>query len=148
MKTLFDPADRRALLARLDDLEAAGTPGWGQMNAPQMICHVRTALRLSLGEGLDRKPTGPLARWPFNWLVIHVLPWPKGKAQSPPELLAAQPGPWEDDLAELRRLIDQFGDRNPRDDWPQSVAFGKISGSAWGVLHYKHLDHHFRQFGI
>ena len=147
MKTLFNAADRTALLGRLDDLNAARPPVWGQMNAHEMICHAGTALRLSLGEGIGRRANGPLARWPLNWLLIYVLPWPKG-AQSPPELLGTQPGTWEGDTAELRRLIDEFGARDPRDDWPQSVAFGKISGSTWGVLQYRHLDHHFRQFGI
>ncbi|MBC7523286.1 MAG: DUF1569 domain-containing protein [Flavobacterium sp.] len=26
--------------------------------------------------------------------------------------------------------------------------FGKMSPSEWGVLFYKHLDHHFKQFGV
>ena len=25
--------------------------------------------------------------------------------------------------------------------------FGTMSGAEWGVLQYKHLDHHLRQFG-
>lgn len=26
--------------------------------------------------------------------------------------------------------------------------FGKMTGEDWGHLMYKHLDHHFRQFGV
>jgi hypothetical protein len=25
--------------------------------------------------------------------------------------------------------------------------FGRMSGAEWGVMQYKHLDHHLRQFG-
>ena len=25
--------------------------------------------------------------------------------------------------------------------------FGKMTGAEWGVLQYKHVDHHLRQFG-
>jgi hypothetical protein len=32
--------------------------------------------------------------------------------------------------------------------WAAHPAFGRMSHRAWGVLGYRHLDHHFRQFGI
>ncbi len=148
MKTLFSQAHRSELLERLANLDPARRPLWGRMTASQMVAHVSTALRLSLGESLDRRPKGVLAYWPVNWLTIYVLPWPKGRAQSPPELLRTEPGDWDADVAGLRRLVDEFGERDPRGRWPESVAFGKISGKTWGVLQYKHLNHHFSQFGI
>lgn len=40
------------------------------------------------------------------------------------------------------------GARGPGAAWPASRVFGRISGSSWGVLEYKHLDHHLRQFGV
>jgi hypothetical protein len=37
----------------------------------------------------------------------------------------------------------------PRDfEWPEHPAFGRMSRRVWGVLGYRHLDHHFRQFGV
>ncbi len=148
MKTLFNETDRRAILERIERLMPRQAPEWGSMSAHRMVCHLGAALRFCLASECPRRARGPLAHPPLNWLVIYVLPWPKGKAQSPPEFLALKPTTWEADVGTLRDLIEQFGARRPTEAWPPSVAFGRMSGRAWGVLHYRHLDHHFRQFGV
>ena len=51
------------------------------------------------------------------------------------------------DVSQLRALVGRFADRGPAGAWPASRVFGRISGRSWGVLQYKHLDHHLRQFG-
>jgi hypothetical protein len=43
---------------------------------------------------------------------------------------------------------ERFSQRGPNAAWPPSKVFGRISGSSWGVLQHKHLDHHLRQFGV
>ena len=58
------------------------------------------------------------------------------------------PTTWEADVDRLRDLIGRFAARGPNASWPPSRAFGRISGRSWGVLQYKHLDHHLRQFGV
>jgi hypothetical protein len=148
MPTLFDPQARRRLQDRLDRLTPEHRPRWGTFTSPQMLCHVADQLRHGLGD-LDAQPLRtPLARAPLNWLVIHLLPWPKGKAQSPPEFLARRPATWTLDVVDLNTLIERFGARSAEADWPDSPVFGRISGASWGVLAYRHLDHHFRQFRV
>lgn len=148
MRTIFDPAARDALLRRIDALEPDQPALWGRMNAPQMVCHLNCALRAALGELEVGPPRGPLSRPPLNWLVIHLLPWPKGKAESPPEFLATQPAAWQEDVRTLRSLLERNAARGPGATWPPSPVFGRISGRSWGVLHHKHVDHHLRQFGV
>jgi hypothetical protein len=118
------------------------------MTAPEMVAHLIAALRAALGDLPIGPPRGPWSRPPLNWLVIYVLPWPKGKTQSPPELLNARPTTWAADGQTLRSLLLQCGERGPRGAWPLSAAFGRLSGRAWGVMMRKHLDHHLRQFGV
>lgn len=113
-----------------------------------MVAHLSCTLRASLGELEVAPPAGPLSRPPLNWLVIYLLPWPKGKAQSPPEFLGTPPANWDAAVAALRSLVEQCAARGPDAAWPPSRVFGRISGQAWGVLHRKHLDHHLRQFGV
>jgi hypothetical protein len=113
-----------------------------------MICHVSCGLRQGLGELETGPPSGPLSHAPLNWLVIHVVPWPKGKAQSPPEFLSTRPTTWDADVGRLHDLITRFAARGPDAPWPASRVFGHISGRSWGALQHKHLDHHFRQFGV
>jgi len=148
MPTVFDETPRRSLLRRFNSLRPEATPLWGKMDAHRMVCHCAVALRLSLHPEGEIRPRGALARWPLNWLVIHVVPWPKGKAEAPRRLLDTEQQSWDEDLASLSSLLRTAGERGADGDWPLNVAFGRISGRDWGALHYKHLDHHLRQFGV
>ena len=147
MGTLFNPHDRQRIVQRLDGLTPDAQPRWGHFGAAQMICHVTTGIGQGLGEVDLGPPRGPLTRWPLNWLLIHIIPFPRG-AQAAPEMLARLPTEWHQDLSILRGMIERFGARGPGGAWPASRIFGRISGRSWGVLQYKHLDYHLRQFGL
>lgn len=147
MSTLFEARDRAAILDRIGVLQPDRAPRWGRFAPAEMVCHVSASLRQALGEYEAKGARGALSVWPLNWLAIHVAPWPKGKTQSPPEFLAVKPTTWDADLDRLRDLVTRFGDRGPGDEWPASPFFGRISGRSWGVLQYRHLDHHLTQFG-
>jgi hypothetical protein len=50
--------------------------------------------------------------------------------------------------ARLAGLVARFCDRGAAEAGKQTHSFlGRMSGEEWGVLMYKHLDHHLRQFG-
>jgi hypothetical protein len=148
MGSLFEQADREAVLGRIARLTPDRKPEWGRFTAPEMVCHVSCGLRQGLGELESDPPSGALSHAPLNWFVIHVLPWPKGKAKSPPEFLTTRPTTWDADVESLRDLVRRFAARGPNAAWPPSRVFGRISGRSWGVLQHKHLDHHLRQFGV
>ncbi len=152
MPTLFDSATLAAVVKRLDGLEVDARPGWGSLTAPQMVCHVADAMLCGLGEVPAAAQPGPMSRWPLNRLVIHVFPWPQGKAESPPEFMqrATQTSPeqFEPELERLRDAFARFAARDAGAAWPDSPAFGKMRAKDWGVLGYKHADHHLRQFGL
>ena len=148
MRSLFNRDIRDAVLARIARLSPTSKPLWGRFTAPEMVCHVSCELREGVGE-LETVPrVGLLTHPPLTWLLIHVLPWPKGSGKSPPEWLATQPTTWNADIAHLRDLIHRFAAMGPAADWPPSRVFGKISGRSWGVLAHKHLDYHLHQFGV
>jgi hypothetical protein len=148
MKTLFDPSDRAALLARFDRLTPDSRPAWGKMNVGQMVCHVSDALRAALGD-LPCAPKKSLLSNPvMRWLVIHHLPWPRGVPTSP-ELLSTPPAAeLESDKQEFRRLAEAFAARGAQGITAVHPAFGDISGKTWGALMHRHVDHHLRQFGV
>ncbi len=102
---------------------------------------------MAFGEITSTPPSGPLSRWPMDYLVIHVLPWPKGKARGPGEAFRTAPGVWAADRAAVVALVQRFAAPDPAGAWPASSIFGNLSGNDWGVLCYRHLDHHLRQFG-
>ena len=148
MGTLFDAHDRGALLARLSRLTPDARPVWGRFTPTEMVCHVSSGIRQGLGEVDLGPPRGLLTRWPLNWLAINVAPFPKHAPAAPEMLGRPSAGTWEADLAELRGAVGRFAARGAGAPWPPSRVFGRISGRTWGVLQYRHLDHHLRQFGL
>ena len=79
-------------------------------------------------------------------MIIYVAPFPKGSPTAP-ELLARAPGDWAHDVADVQALLARAGSARTTDSWPEHPAFGKLSTRAWGVLIYRHMDHHLKQFG-
>ncbi|HEV3050633.1 MAG TPA: DUF1569 domain-containing protein [Longimicrobium sp.] len=146
MPTLFDDAARAGIHARIDRLTADRRPLWGKMNVGQMIVHLTAQLRTGLGELACAPKKTPLDNWLMRRLLIYVLPWPKGTPTAP-ELLAQPSTTWEQDLAALRAAMDRFAARGPGGVWAVHPAFGRLTGRMWGVLAWRHLDHHLRQFG-
>ncbi|HEY2848465.1 MAG TPA: DUF1569 domain-containing protein [Gemmatimonadaceae bacterium] len=145
--TLFHAASRQEIQHRLAQLPPDRTPRWGKLNAPRMVVHVADAMRMAFGE-LEAAPIMAPLRFPvLKQLAIYVLPWPRGSATSP-ELVARAPAAWNSEVVALSALVERFADVPAKGRWARHPLFGSMSGRAWGVLMYRHCDHHFRQFGI
>lgn len=97
----------------------------------------------------DPDRTGPWSprHWPLNKLLIHVLPWPEGKAKGPKESFTTSKTDWQNDVGQLEELLARMAEKAPGEKWPVHPLFGNMSGYDWGVLTYRHFDHHLRQFG-
>jgi hypothetical protein len=145
-KTLFDSGARAELLRRMESIPPDRRPLWGKMSTGQMLAHVNASLAMATGELPTEPKKSPLANPLMRWLVIYVMPWPKGTPTAP-ELLATPPGEWAADLVQFRAQLERAGARSPGGDWPRHPVFGQMKGKHWGVLVHKHLDHHLRQFG-
>ena len=117
------------------------------MNAPQMVAHVIDWMGLIKGEIATAPIRGPLRYSPMKQLVIYWMPWPKG-VRTAPELLGRKADSFEAELDVLREHLRTFGELRSRAEWPDHPAFGRLSTRTWGVLGYRHTDHHFRQFGV
>jgi hypothetical protein len=117
------------------------------MGLNQAVVHMGAQLGIALGE-VVRPPWKGILSNPFvAFLVIRVLPWARprliGESESPPvsrEALSA-------DIKTLIDLIDRVGEKGENAPWAAHPAFGRLSGQTWGVLMYRHLDRHLRQFG-
>lgn len=118
------------------------------MNAHQVVCHLADQLRVALGDIKTQSRPGLLRFRPVRRILVYWLPWPKGKLPTAPEMLTTAPSEWDRDVAALHALIARFATRSPSEEWAVHPAFGPLSGWEWGVLCWKHLDHHLRQFGV
>ncbi len=148
MKSMWDGRGPLEIRERVAHLRAEQKPAWGAMNAPQMVCHLADSLKMALGELPCASRWLPIRYTPLKQFIIYVAPFPKS-APTAPELLARPPQTWSADVADLQALVDRFAaeGRDPQRAWPDHPAFGHLSRRAWGVLVYRHMDHHLRQFG-
>lgn len=112
-----------------------------------MLSHVNDGFSLGYGE----LPTRPRQTWlripPINYLVACLLPFPRN-APTPRELVTRPPDEWNIEMARLRDNLERFAERARDHRWPEHPFFGRLPGWAWGLLGYRHVDHHFRQFGV
>jgi hypothetical protein len=147
MKTLWDAPARQDVRQRLARLTPASSRRWGTMSAPQMVAHLVDAMRMAIGEMPVPSKNLPLRFTPIKQLVIYCLPFPKG-APTAPQLVSRPPGDWPGECATLLTLVDRFAECDRNGAWPDHPAFGTLTGGNWGVLAYRHIDHHFKQFGV
>ena len=146
-RTMFERGARDELARRMESIPPERRPLWGKMSSGQMLAHVNASLAMATGELPTKPKRTPLATPLVRWLVIYKMPWPKGTPTAP-ELLSTPPGEWAAELARFRELLERAGTRSPDGDWPRHPAFGQLKGKDWGVLTYRHLVHHLRQFGV
>jgi hypothetical protein len=148
-KTMWQDDCRLELCDRVERLAPDAPARWGKFTAPKMLAHVVDGLRMALGE-LEVAPKNlPLRYTPVKQLVIYWLPFPKG-APTAPELLSrvvAAEG-WTGEVGAFRDAVGRFAAAAGRPSWPDHPAFGRLSERDWGVLVYRHVDHHFTQFGV
>ena len=146
MRSIQDPTACRDIVARVERVSSDSERQWGQMDVSQMLAHAADQLRIAVGDINVDRARGPFQFAPLRYLMVHVLPWPKGKAQSPHEALTTAPTDLEEDRATLVALIDRFATTPPSDVAPLHPLFGRMTARDWGVFSYRHLDHHLRQF--
>jgi hypothetical protein len=148
MKTVFDDATRSGILARVGRVESGVKPQWGKMNAEQMLAHLHQALQMAVGE-LSTKPKKlPIRYFPLKQLIIYLVPFPKGAPTAPELIPGANAGTVEENKQRLAQSMAAFATRANATNWPEHPAFGHLTTRAWGVLVYRHMDHHLRQFGV
>lgn len=146
-KTLWNESARQELIERLETLRPDAKARWGKFNAPEMLAHIGASMRMSTGEIVTRSKNHPIRHTPLKQIVIYLMPFPKG-APTAPELLTRRADNWEDNVADVRSRLQSFGERDRNSTWPKHPLFGALTPRSWGVLGYRHTDHHFRQFGV
>lgn len=148
MATLWNAADRSALLDRLARLTPDTPARWGRFTCTRMLAHVNDAVRMATGE-LEVAPRRLFLRYPLvKHFVIYLMPFPRGVPTARELLARADSAEFSRERGQLPAMLKQFAERPRRGPWPDHPAFGRMSGGAWGVLTWRHISHHFRQFGV
>lgn len=148
MHSVLQGPDRRRLGDRLGRLKPQDPPRWGRMSCPQMLAHLNDSVRMALGELPVRSKRAVFRYPPLKQLIVYLMPFPKGVPTAPELLARIDQATWEKEHSMLPQLMTRLAERSPDGLWPEHPAFGRLTRRAWGVLTYRHIDHHFRQFGV
>jgi hypothetical protein len=148
MKTLWNEHARDEICRRVDRLTPDASARWGRFNVAQMLAHLNDAMRMALGELPVAPKRMPIRYWPLKQLIVYALPFPHGAPTAPELLTRCDHAAFADERAAFRGIVARLVAKPQSDDWPEHPAFGRLSYRAWGVLGYRHADHHLRQFGV
>src|SRR5262245_9566620 len=147
MGSILNESDRTALLNRMHSLTASSTRQWGQMSVVGMLQHLSLSARMALGElpvaSVNKRP---FQMFPLKHLLLYVLPFPKG-APTAGELRPDGAAAFDEERAILVNLLEQIGTGPKGGTGPAHPLFGPLSRREWGVVTYKHVNHHLKQFG-
>ncbi|MEO6229650.1 MAG: DUF1569 domain-containing protein [Ferruginibacter sp.] len=148
MKNLFDAETYNEVVDRLNRLGVDSTRQWGKMDVGQMMAHCCAAFRVPLTEKkMPRMFIGRLISWMIKSKMYNDEPW-KQNLPTSPEFVMKAPKDFGMEKDRLKELIDQFYKAGPDgiSKYPHPF-FGSFTPEQWGQSMYKHLDHHFNQFG-
>jgi hypothetical protein len=146
MASFWNDADRQALVSRLRALTPDAQPAWGKLTARGMLAHLHEAARMALGELTVKPKHLPIRYPPLKQLIIYVVPFPKS-APTAPELVSREAHDWPAEMAATEEAFARLVAKRTSAPRPDHPAFGPLTHRAWGVLIFRHTDHHLRQFG-
>ncbi len=153
MEDLFDAKQNADMLARIDALKADLKAQWGKMNAAQMCAHCQVAIETALGRrtlkpNLMGKILGALFGKTAKRNLLKPIPFGKNLPTAP-EFKIRDSRQFDAERAKLRALVVDFGKVGPAglSKLPHPF-FGPMNAQEWTTLQWKHLDHHFKQFGV
>ncbi len=146
-KNIFNITDFEEVLIRIAKLNPNSQGLWGKMTLNEMLCHAADQLRLALGEKTSTTQPTFFNKTVVKWIVFNFN-FPKN-AMTLKELDKNQEGTqvesFQKDKDALLQLIHQVLKANSFTIHP---FFGELTKEEWGILVYKHLDHHLKQFGV
>lgn len=148
MQSLFEAAARENARSRLGKIQPGAERLWGKMSPAQMFAHCANALEVAAGDSPRKQALIGKVFAPFvRRKLLGEEPFSKN-SPTDPTFVIRDDRDFEKEKTRLVSVLDRFCERGPDHAGRQIHSFlGKMSGDEWGVMMYKHLDHHFRQFG-
>src|SRR6185437_2092989 len=147
MGSILNDDDRAEITNRMRSLSASSTRQWGSMDVVTMLQHLRLSARMTLGELPVASANKRIFQmFPMKHLILYVLPFPKG-APTAAELKPSDAASFEEERAALLELLERIGTGPQDGSGPAHPLFGPLTWREWGLVNYKHADHHLRQFG-
>lgn len=150
MQTIYDKHTREELIKRINLLNEKSERLWGKMTVRQMIEHCLLNDEMNFGKmNLKQVFIGRLfGNMALKSFLKDDKPI-KHNVGTLPELKITEN--IKEDLQSLKEQwvesIQKYADLDENHEYIHSF-FGKINREQTGLMAYKHIDHHLRQFGV
>ena len=149
MANIFNKEDNAQLLERFDKLYDDSQALWGKMTAAQTMLHCQKPIDVAEGKLMIK---GGLLGFMFGKIAKNSFLKHSGfskNAPTAPQFKITTSPNFENEKRTLAALIKKFGDQGPAVITNKTHPFfGFMTDQEWGRLHYVHLDHHLKQFGV
>lgn len=131
------------------------TPGkWGKMNAQQMVEHVTAFFKVSSNR-INFPLVSPSEHLPKLKAFLLSDKEFRENTKAPTSVIGEEPLPirtnnMDEAIEALQQSIDEFVEYFKGDDYKTTLhpVFGELNFEEWVLLHYKHVVHHGKQFGL
>ena len=148
MGSIHNESDRAAIVNRMRSLTTSSTRRWGTMDVTGMLKHLHLSALMTRGEmEVPSSNKRVFHVVPLKHLLLYVVPFPKG-APTAPKLKPVDATSMEEERAAVLELIERIGTGPSEGAGPAHPLFGPLTWREWGVVTYKHADHHLKQFGV
>lgn len=148
MKSIFDPSTEQAIIARIQSLSVDSKALWGKMNVLQMVEHGILCEDMYLGKNQVKRVL--IGRLLGSTMLKMVLKNDKPFSKGTPTAKELTPIDNTQDLEAMKATWISKIQENRDKPMPQFVHpfFGNMNKAQIGLLNFKHVDHHLRQFGV
>ena len=149
MKSLFEKEAYDDILGRIEKLDENTSAQWGKMDVAQMLYHCQQPLDVAIGRKTLKKPNFimKLILRSIKSSMYNDKPWKPG-SPTVAEYKVTSNKDFNTEKEALLALIGEFYEYGNSRELGPHIAFGQLTHDQWGMMQYKHLDHHLRQFGI
>nr|WP_154892525.1 DUF1569 domain-containing protein [Paenibacillus xylanexedens] len=148
MKTIFDLSAAKEILGRIDQLEQDVQPGWGRMNAAQMLAHCSSFQDIATGKARSARSLLGIVVGKFAKPIFYNdKPLPRNMSTIP-SMMIVDTREFEVEKEKLKQNIMTLQREGLKNGAFPHPFFGRITSEEWGKGIYKHLDHHLKQFGV
>lgn len=147
---IFDSKTTEKTFERLEKLNYMSKPQWGKMNVAQMLAHLNVAYDLAY-ERIPYKSSGFkkfILKLLVKPLVVSEKPYKKN-SHTAPEFIIADERDFEKEKSKFIDNVKQTEAHGAKYfEGKVSASFGPMTAKEWSNQFYKHIEHHFTQFGI
>ena len=148
--SIFENSTTESLLARVENLHKNSTAQWGKMNVAQMLTHCCLPYKVIFGETKHKIPFifKLFMKGYLKKVMTDDIPY-KRNLPTAKNFIIADDRDFEIEKNNLKKYIIETEKRGFEylENFRHPL-IGYLTKEEWSNFLYKHLDHHFKQFGV